>query len=965
LKRLLEQSEKISVEGNRPLVLDDPEKVWVVQEGRIEVFAVRLKAGEPFGHRSHIFTANPGDTIWGVSPEKHEEGLALMATGPYGTLVAELALSEVIKLSRETESLPSVVSLVESWIRSAVGGIANPVLPKNYIELEEAEDFTFKEGVYGLCKKDVLWIKHGKGGSVFRGREDTDLTVDSGFFPLTGRGCIRASQESLLEVKSTAKLFSEGDAFGEIKGFNGRMLEIVKAYEDTLTRREEHRMSDRIRQDDRILRTSMRSLTEVMRPWREGEAVTYAAESPLLAACRLVGQKSRIDIKVPRGEGYVQGRQDLEAIANASRMRIRQVILKDLWWRSDCGPLLGFLEDEDRPVALIPASKTSYRLCYPETGERIPINAQIAQTVKPFAYSFYRSFPPKALGAWDLLKFGFKSAWKSDFAIIIVLGLLGGLLGMITPIATGFIFDTIIPQAERVQLTQLGLFLLTSALASFLFQIARAIAMLRSESRMNVAMQAAMWDRLLSLPVPFFRRFTSGDLATRAGGVNAIRRALSSTVMNSIFSGIFSLFNFILLFFYSSFLAWRAALLVLLSVLITALSSWITLRYQREIAEISGKLNGTVLQIIAAVSKFRVSGAEKRAYHLWSRDFSKRRKLQFKAESVSNGFSIWNAIFPVAASMVLFYLVVSSEKVELSIGNFLAFNSAFTNFTGSMLSLSGTLIGVLAIVPVYNRTKPILETLPEDDESKSDPGELRGNIEVGHVKFRYDPDGPVILDDIYLNVGQGEFVALVGPSGSGKSTLLRMLLGFEEPESGAVYYDGQDLSTLDLRSVRNQIGVVLQNGKVLSGDIFSNIIGASTHLTVQDAWDAAEAAGLADDIRAMPMGMYTYISEGGTTLSGGQRQRLLIARAVVNKPRIIFFDEATSALDNRTQEIVSRSLERLNATRVVIAHRLSTVMNADRIVVLFKGRIVQEGPYDQLIEEEGTFAELAKRQLAE
>lgn len=957
MKQLLEQSEKISVEGNRPLILDNPEKIWVVQDGRIEVFAVSLSNGEPLGHRSHIFTANPGDTIWGVSPEGHENDIGLIATGPYGTLVAELALPEIVKLSQERSNLPSVISLVESWIRSAVGGIANPVLPKNYIELEETGAFAFEEGVFGLCKKGVLWVRHGEGGSVFRGKEDTDIPVDSGFFPLTERGCIKACKESSLEVKSTTKLFSDEDAFAEIEGFNAKLLDIVAAYEDTLRSVEKRRMNDRVQQDDSILRSSMQSLTEVMHPWRE-EATIYGGEPPLLSACRLVGQKSRIEITAPRGDSY-----SLEQIANASRMRIRQVILKDRWWRSDCGPLLAFLEDGDRPVALLPLSKIRYQLFYPETGERVIINDQIARTVKPFAYSFYRSLPPKVLKALDLLRFGFQSAWKSDFAIILILGLLGGLLGMITPIATGFIFDTIIPQAERAQLTQLGLFLLTSAAAGFLFQIARAIAMLRTESRMNVAMQAAVWDRLLSLPVPFFRKFTSGDLATRAGGVNAIRRVLSSTVMNTVFSGVFSLFNFILLFFYSSFLAWRAALLVLLSVLVTTLSGLITLRYQREIAEISGKLNGLVLQIIGAISKFRVSGSERRAYYLWSRDFSRKRKLQFKAESVSNGFSIWNAIFPVAASMVLFYLVITSEEVELSIGNFLAFNSAFTAFTSSMLSLSGTLIGVLAIIPVYQRTKPILETLPEYDDTKSDPGELRGDIEVGHVNFRYDPEGPLILDNIYLNVAQGEFVALVGPSGSGKSTLLRLLLGFEKPESGTMYYDGQDLSTLDLRSVRNQIGVVLQNGRVMSGDISSNIIGASTHLTVQDAWDGAEAAGLADDIRAMPMGMYTYISEGGTTLSGGQRQRLLIARAIVNKPRMIFFDEATSALDNRTQEVVSRSLESLNATRVVIAHRLSTVMNADRIVVLLKGRIDQEGPYGTLVEQEGTFADLAKRQL--
>jgi ATP-binding cassette subfamily C protein len=266
-------------------------------------------------------------------------------------------------------------------------------------------------------------------------------------------------------------------------------------------------------------------------------------------------------------------------------------------------------------------------------------------------------------------------------------------------------------------------------------------------------------------------------------------------------------------------------------------------------------------------------------------------------------------------------------------------------------------------VPTYERAKPILETLPEVDEMKADPGELTGELEVSHVSFRYREDGPIVLKDVSVQVKPGEFVALVGPSGSGKSTLFRLLLGFEKLEAGAVYYNGRDLVGLDIREVRRQIGVVLQNGKLMAGDIFTNIIGSSL-LTLEDARQAARMAGLEDDLKAMPMGLHTVISEGGGTLSGGQRQRLLIARALVHRPRILFFDEATSALDNRTQAIVSESLDNLQATRIVIAHRLSTIMNADRIYVLQDGRVVQQGTYDELIQAEGVFADLAKRQMA-
>jgi ATP-binding cassette subfamily C protein len=265
-------------------------------------------------------------------------------------------------------------------------------------------------------------------------------------------------------------------------------------------------------------------------------------------------------------------------------------------------------------------------------------------------------------------------------------------------------------------------------------------------------------------------------------------------------------------------------------------------------------------------------------------------------------------------------------------------------------------------VPLVERLRPILRTLPEVDEQKTHPGALSGSIEVSHVSFRYEHEGPLSLDDVTFKVRAGEFVALVGPSGSGKSTLLRHLLGFETPDSGAIYYDGQALAEVDLRAVRRQIGVVLQHSKVISGTILDNILGAS-HLSVDDAWEAARHAGIAADIEQMPMGMHTFISEGGSTLSGGQRQRLLIARALVTRPRLVFFDEATSALDDRSQAVVTQSLRQLDATRIVIAHRLSTVEHADRIFVMQRGKLVESGTYQSLLDQKGVFADLARRQL--
>ncbi|RYD33638.1 MAG: ATP-binding cassette domain-containing protein, partial [Verrucomicrobiaceae bacterium] len=372
------------------------------------------------------------------------------------------------------------------------------------------------------------------------------------------------------------------------------------------------------------------------------------------------------------------------------------------------------------------------------------------------------------------------------------------------------------------------------------------------------------------------------------------------------------------------------------------------------------------------VSKIRVAGAEDHALKVWARNFGNQKRIAWTIGRIENFVTVFNSGYPVLCTLVIFATLVQVQTAAaaegggepITTGSFIAFNSAFGAFLGAMLGLSRASMSMLAVVPIWERLKPILLTPPELSEDRMFPGELTGQIDLYHVNFRYDPEGPLILQNVSLSIRPGEFVAFVGPSGSGKSTLLRVLLGFEIPESGKVFYDGQDLQTLDLREVRQRLGVVLQTSRLAPTTIFQNIIGPNTSLTIDDAWAAAEGSGLADDVRGMPMGMQTVISEGGGTFSGGQKQRLMIARAIVNRPRILFFDEATSALDNQTQKTVSDSLDAMHATRIVIAHRLSTIANADRIVVLVKGRVMEDGTYDELIKLNGHFAELARRQVA-
>jgi ATP-binding cassette subfamily C protein len=549
---------------------------------------------------------------------------------------------------------------------------------------------------------------------------------------------------------------------------------------------------------------------------------------------------------------------------------------------------------------------------------------------------------------------------------MVVLGVLGGLVGMAIPVAAGRMVDTVIPSARQNDAIALMLALLAAILSTLVFEIVRSIAVLRVEGKMDGAVQSAVWDRVLALPVPFFRSYTAGDLADRINGLNVIRHALSGTTVTTLLSSFFSLLSLFLLFYYSVTLAVVATLLTLLAVAVVLTTGFIKLRYERQLAELAGHLSGTVLQYLIGIVKLRVAAADRSAFANWAREFTRLRIVAFKAKRIAIVDHVFFAGYSILINAVVFAVVgifmVAQSGTRLSIGDFVAFNAAFAAFFVALVTLCETTLGLLNLSPVYGRAKPILEGVVEVDAARKHPGELRGSIEVVNLGFSYTKEQEV-LKDASFSVPAGGFIALVGPSGSGKSTLLRLLLGFEKPSRGSIFYDHQDLADLDVRGVRRQLGVVLQGGQLMTGDILSNIIGSS-QLTVDDAWEAARMVGLEEDINEMPMGMHTLISEASSTFSGGQRQRILIARAIIHRPRILLFDEATSALDNRTQAIVSRSLEQLKATRIVIAHRLSTVIHADSIIVLQNGRVVQTGNYKELIAQEGPFADLARRQIA-
>ncbi len=545
-----------------------------------------------------------------------------------------------------------------------------------------------------------------------------------------------------------------------------------------------------------------------------------------------------------------------------------------------------------------------------------------------------------------------------------MVGVVTTLLGMVTPLATGLLIDTAIPAANRQMVWHMALGLIAVTFGSTLFQMTQSFAIMRVETYADSATQAAVWDRLLKLKPSFFRQYTSGDLSSRVSAISQIRQRLGSTVLKSLFSGIFSFLNLGLLFYYSIPLALIAVGVAAINITVTVIAGRLTLQKTKPLLERQGKLLGVMMQLINGVTKFRVAGAESRAFAYWGQQYSQQLSLMLGTQGIEDNLTLINSLLSTLTPAVLFAMathLLATSTGEFSMATFLAFNAAFGTFISGATSLSTIVVDILEVQPIWQRAQPILKAVPEVDLSKANPGRLTGRLAIAHAVFRYRPEGALNLDDVSIHAEPGEFIALVGPSGSGKSTLLRLLLGFDVPESGVVSFDGQDLASLDVKAVRRQLGVVLQNSRLMSASIFENIAGSAL-IAMDEAWEAARMSGLAADIEAMPMGMHTVVSEGGTNLSGGQRQRLLIARALALRPRILLFDEATSALDNRTQQIVSDSLDRLKVTRIVVAHRLSTIRNADRIYVLQQGRLMQQGNFDQLAAAPGLFQQLVARQ---
>ena len=646
--------------------------------------------------------------------------------------------------------------------------------------------------------------------------------------------------------------------------------------------------------------------------------------------------------------------EQLEFVCRPHGLMRRDVKLEKGFYNEAMSPILAFYKDGGKPVAILPDIRFGFYFI--SDGKHVKVNSHNEDLFERDAITFYKPLPLRKISTLDLIKYGIETISANEIILTLAIMTIVTVVGLLIPKLNYFLTSNVLEE-KSINLLLLTLsFLVCINIGNLLFSVSKSILDGRINNKMSVNIQAATMMRVLSLPASFFKKYSSGELSTRVSYVSSLANVIMNTILSTGLTSVFSLA-------YTTSISLYAPSLLVPSLLVTLASvaaSIITTIYLSKITlsrmQISSKESGISYAMISGIQKIKLTGAEKRAFARWANIYAKQSELTYKPQYIT----LLNSIISYAGTIIMYYIAV---KTKVSVADYFAFNTAYATVSGAFFSLASIVITISNIRPTLEMAKPILDAEPEISEGKEVVTRIQGGIEMCNVSFRYDDNSQLIIDDLSLKIRPGQYVAIVGKTGCGKSTLIRLLLGFEKAQKGAIYYDGKDINTLDLKSLRRKIGVVMQSGKLFMGDLFSNITISAPWLTLDDAWEAARMAGIAEDIERMPMGMNTLVSEGSGGISGGQRQRIMIARAIAPKPKILIFDEATSALDNITQKKVSESLDSLKCTRIVIAHRLSTIKHCDRIIYLEAGKIIEDGTYEELIAKNGKFAELVERQI--
>jgi NHLM bacteriocin system ABC transporter ATP-binding protein len=918
----------VDCSGLTRLDLQGPQVLWLVAAGSLDLFAVDAVQQ---GHWHHLGRLEAGSLLLGP------------VTGPQHTLVARPLRDCVVHRIGLRELYQTADT--QTWSYDEYG---NPqYVPPTTSPLEYALALGVGRSLSVLFQAPMVTERAA------------EITDDDVFWMQVPPGSVQYG--SLYGAEAAADLLMDPAVWQSMVDQQYRLLTTLDRWIEQLERTHETRTAAGIKAGEAVRAQADRTLLASIGK-SSGKRTTAADADASYAACKLVAEAAGIQLAEPAQSGTESERLDpVELVAIASRVRTRAVRLDGRWWRDDIGPLVGRRALSGAPVALL-WRRGGYVAVHPATGRETPIEKANAEEFEPRAVMFYRPLPERTLSPLRLLRFSMRGT-GGDLGSLLISGLVTVAIGALVPIATGKVLGEFVPKAQTGLIVQVCLAVMLTSIVAAAFMLLENLTILRLEGRIEATLQPAVWDRLLRLPTKFFTERSTGELASAAMGISSIRRLMAGVGPVLAQSVTVGAMNLVLLFWYSTSMAMAAiGMLVVIAGAFLGLGLW-QVRWQRKLVVLTNKLNNQAFQTLRGLPKLRVAAAENYAYAAWASEFARSRELQQKVGRIKNLTTVMGAVYLPLCTLLMFMLLAGPARGVMSAAAFLTFNTSVTMLLTSVTQLTGAFVSAVAALPLFEEIKPVLEAAPEVRTASTRPGPLSGAIEARRLSFRYSDNGPLVLDDVSFDIRPGEFVAIVGPSGCGKSTLLRLLIGFDKPVSGSVLYDGQDLAALDQSAVRRQCGVVLQHAQPFTVSILDVICGTEPY-TPEEAMAAAEMAGLAEDIKRMPMGLHTIV-QGSGAVSGGQRQRLMIAQALIRRPRILFFDEATSALDNETQRTVIESTKALNATRIVIAHRLSTVLDADRVIVMEDGRVAQQGPPAQLLADTGgRLHELVRRQMA-
>lgn len=1001
----LQRGSTFEIPVNYRIFLHDEHSVIWVEEGNIDIFALEpmrehvefLK--KHFGQLAKYSTIFLGDKIqgrlnflrnvtsgillFGFTDQFKIAKPLIVALANTPAKIRKLPLSDFLAILQSQPHLNDLVDQqVEEWVDLFAHFFLYRPHPNYVLELERDQEIKFEPNIALIpskvdgFKEKILWVKIIQGAVEISGMQTLALTEGDYYYPLSFSTWLQTTTNATLNTQTIHSVLSNARCYNGLKIFNSQLIDVIFFNKLSKEKLEQNKIKQQFSLDEINLTDSFKELSTIFA--KESQKFPFVDINHIYRCCQAIGNALNIRF-IPLHEKHQQkffsADEYIYLLCHNSHVYYRRVTLVEEWWKENLGHLLCFYQEEKLPIALL-KNNHGYEYYLPETDTWGAFSPEKFPLIQAEAFVFYQALPNKQFITNKEIRHFLTKDHHSNWAFLFFYSFLTILCLSLIPFFVRQLYGVVIANLDYVVFAQVGLAFLLLVISVMIFSLSREFVSMCIQTLFDQEYSSALWQRVLSLSIQVFRKISLGDLFNRLQITNIIRIELSRQVVRQLLTGLFSILFLIPMFYYNSTLSWVVCGIWLASLIILCIAMKRAQNLTEEKLILSGSQNEKVLETLLRINTARIYGCENRFFSRWEQGFLQIKRVDWKIAWWKSLIITCNALLsPLSLTCIygfmIFQKVSELQSVEtvaitggteiFAIGDFMGFYMAYVVFSASIVDFSNGFIQLTSIKPAWNRSRQLLQEQPDSASYRRKPGLLTGEVRIDHVDFRYDPEFDLILSNISLYAEPGEFIAIVGHSGCGKSTLMRLLIGFEKPENGVICYNGKDLATLDLQDVRSQMGIILQTSAILDGTIRDNVVTGRVHHDDQ-IMQALKLAGFSEDLELMPMKLDTVLMNGGGTLSGGQRQRLLIARALIGNPKILIFDEASSALDSLTQEFVSQNIERLNTTRIVVAHRLSTIRKADRIYVMHEGKIVDQGSFHELSSRKGIFYDLVQRQ---